>query len=98
MERKQISVRVLPDDIESLEERALEETMRLGVNVTLSNLINRGIQLVLSTPLPGKPARPSICNLAPGVAGSTICLECRTKSGTRSLICPKTNQEVTRGS
>lgn len=97
MERKQISVRVLPDEIERLEERALEESMRLGINVTLSSLINRGIQLVLTSPLPGAPARVDKCNLVESVAGSTKCLECLATSGNRNVYCRWKNEEVTRG-
>lgn len=98
LERRQISVRVHPDNIERLEERAMEESIRLGVNVNLTNLINRGIDLVLATPLPGKPARVSKCNLAPGVGNSTICVECKQKSPTRTIYCADLKAEVTRGS
>lgn len=97
-ERRQISLRLDPDTIERLEDRALEETMRLGSHITLSSLLTRGAEMVLSTPLPGRPARVIKCNLVPAVNGSTVCLTCKQRGPERTVVCGDTGEEVERGS
>lgn len=76
--RNQTTLRADPKIMEKLEERALEETMRLGVTVRFADLVRRGMLMVLAEPLPGRPARIAKCHLVPNAHGGTSCLECRS--------------------
>jgi hypothetical protein len=91
----QKSVRFDPDFIERVEERAMAESLALGVSVDFSVLARRGLEMVLASPPPASvEAVP--CNLAPIQRGKAArCLTCGLSSSTRTLPCPRTKQEVT---
>lgn len=75
----QKTFRAEPHEFEELEERAMEETVRLGVNVSMSSLIRRGMRMVLETPLPPHSREPKIPCLfvETGFPGEYIkCLTC----------------------
>jgi hypothetical protein len=94
--RGQTSIRMAPNLFEALEERALEESMRLGVSIKLADLIRRGAQLVLSEPLPGQPARVRRCKVVPTVNDGKTCLECKMTWTSRATepVCPRDGRAV----
>lgn len=92
--RIQVSVRIDPETIERLEERALEETMRLGVTVRMADIVRRGAVLALAEPLPSKPKGMRRCSVVPSVEGN-VCLECKA-SWAKAMrpVCPRDGEPV----
>lgn len=93
--RIQKTFRACPDLIEKVEERALEESMRLGVTVKFADLARRGLELMLAEPLPGEPAVVKPCNVIRLFSKNVGCLECMKTGDTTGVYCAKQSKRVT---
>ncbi len=90
----QKSVRLSPDLIERIEERAMKESIALGLNVDFTTLTRRGLELVLKTPVPELPDIIE-CNLVPISQGKgTRCVTCGASAGGNDLNCSRLNGKV----
>lgn len=67
--------------LDRLEKRSMMETVRTGVDVSGADIIRRGLEMVLDTPLPGKEPdrldRP--CLIVDTVGGGRRCLSCKAE-------------------
>lgn len=90
--RPQTTFRADADFLRRVDERAMLETAQLGVDVSMSDLIRRGLQMVLDTPPPRGP-RPERydCLAVPMANGGMRCLTCRSETplGSSKLECLK---------
>jgi hypothetical protein len=95
----QKTFRASSDFIYSVEDRALQESLRLGREVRFSELIRRGLQMVLDSPLPEPVTGPRIpCALVPMAGGGVACVECRVSAPAKgSINCPELKREVSLG-
>lgn len=62
--------------IDRLHHRAQLESVALGLDVSISDIIRRGIEWALAQPLHGLPSRRQ-CNVVEAIGGSGRCLECK---------------------
>jgi hypothetical protein len=93
----QKTLRAAPDFLEAVERRALEESLRTGLTVTFSDLVRRGLQMVLDSELPEHVRGPRMpCSLVRTAGGGLACVTCRIAGGERkgSLFCKQLNREV----
>ena len=86
------------DFLETIEERALQESLRTGLTVTFSDLVRRGLELVLGQPLPDYSPGRVPCDLYLTGDGGLGCRTCKIKGVTRgSIACPRLKREVKLG-
>lgn len=78
------TVRLTPELLRDLHERAERETARRGRNVTVANLIRRGARLVLESDMP----TGSMCNVVQTAGGGTRCLACGVEGTSEGVRCP----------
>jgi hypothetical protein len=89
-----------PEFFEAVEERALQESLRLGTTVTFSDLVRRGLETVLDSELPPYVRGPRLpCALVRTASGGLACTVCMVSGGERkgSLLCRKLSREVKLG-
>ena len=94
---RQVVLRLTASDMRGLEARSFDETVDSGKPVSVSDLVRRGISLVLTQPGPERPKGARPCVLVPTVADGTTCLRCSNSAlkGDR-VYCADLMQEVDR--
>lgn len=88
--RTQVAVRLKPDVIDAVEERAAELAFRTRLPVTFSDMVKMGLELLMLQPLPPRPVR-SRCNVIDAAAGGRKCLTCLEEVDDE---CPRTGLAV----
>lgn len=86
----QRTLRLTTEQSKALDDRSLMETAITGRDTSVSDLIRRGIDLVLSTPLPAQGGRKDDCLVVKTVGGGLCCLACggRAGPGETAVDCP----------
>jgi hypothetical protein len=93
-DRMQKTIRLDHELAERAEARALEETLRLGVEVCFSDLVRRGLELVIAQGLPPMRREMRPCDLVRSpVEGCSFCTRC-SKTVNASDTCPRDGEAV----
>lgn len=89
------SFRAKPELLDRLDRRSMEETVHTGREVTATELILRGIDMVLATPVPGKVERRD-CLVVYSAVG-VQCLKCGAAGDGETVVCKMDGETVGRG-